>query len=142
MSVAEVLAASSLPVEHPIEAGTLWRCWNELVGDTIAMHAGPSSLRAGVLRIRAESPAWAMEIGYLREEIRRRVNESLGREIVTEVRVWTGPPGGVDGCRHPKATTPSSAERPAAPATDPGEAFERARAAWRRRASGGSPKKR
>jgi len=119
------------------DASVIWSRWTEIVGDAIGAHAEPSSLREGVLKVRADSPAWAAELGYLAADIRTRANSLIGREAVVEVRVWTGP-GRVGGTTKRAATaaktTPSAPDkRP--PASDPLEAFERARAAWRRRHS-------
>ena len=124
-------AGGRLGVAQPLQAGIVWRRWAAIVGDTIAAHAEPSSLRDGVLRVRTESPAWATEIGYLAPDIRAKVNRALGREVVTEVRVWSGPgpvraaTGG--GRQSPAPATPES--HPDGPL----EALERARAAWARR---------
>ena len=121
------------------DASVIWSRWTEIVGDAVAAHAEPSSLRDGVLKVRADSPTWAAELGYLVEEIRAKVNALIGRQSVVEVRVWTGP-GHVTGeaVRHTRsssdpapAVTDRAAKRP--PAADPREAFERAREAWRRR---------
>ena len=135
-SLAEVLrAGAGPPSAQAFEMGRLWAAWPELVGPAVAAHAEPSSLRERVLRVRADSPAWATEIGYLREEIRRRANDHLGREVVTEVRVWTGP--GRVRPRPEGGSTPATAARVATGATgDPRAALARAQAAWRRRRRG------
>ena len=121
------------------DASVIWSRWPEIVGDAVAAHAEPSSLRDGVLKVRADSPTWAAELGYLVEEIRGKANALIGGQSVVEVRVWTGP-GRVskEATRHTgvspdpaEAATDSAAKRP--PAADPREAFERAREAWRRR---------
>lgn len=121
------------------DANVIWSRWIEIVGDAIAAHAEPSSLRDGVLKVRADSPAWAAELGYLVGEIKASANALIGRPAVTEVRIWTGP-GRVsrDEKRLPAKTVPAAAntpneatERP--PPKDPQEALERAREAWRRR---------
>jgi predicted nucleic acid-binding Zn ribbon protein len=130
-----------LGLDHPREVGTLWDRWREIVGDDVAAHAEPSSLRGGLLRVRTDSPAWATEIGYLADEIKARANETVGRELVAEVRVWTGP-GAIQRRRAtpapatPAPATPAPAGGPAEEvAGDPEEALERARRAWLRRRS-------
>ncbi len=128
-------ATKGLGIPSPEATGRVWARWKEVVGPDVAAHAEPTSLRAGVLRIRADSPAWATEIGYLAAEIRSRVNAVTGQPLVKEVRVWTGPPPA-------RANVPSAApggdgsgaeapdrERP----SDPAEALERARRAWAKR---------
>ena len=125
-----------LGLPDPSKAGAVWGRWEELVGAEIAGHARPSSLREGVLRVRADSPAWAHELGYLREEIQARVNAGLDHPVVTEVRVYTGPPGpaaeGRAARRRGVPRGPAPEPRPAPPAA-PEEALERARRAWLRR---------
>ena len=131
-------AGSGLGVDRAVEAGVVWAKWQEIVGDAIAQHAEPTSLRRGTLKIRALSPAWATEIGYLREQIMRAANDRLGSPIVTEVQVWTSsePLRRRPRAQDPKSTVASTSEGAAkAPPDDPEEAFERARAAWLRRRS-------
>jgi predicted nucleic acid-binding Zn ribbon protein len=136
--VAELLSmvGRRLGLDHPREVGALWGRWREIVGDDVAAHAEPSSLRAGLLRVRTDSPAWATEISYLADEIKRRANETVGRELVSEVRVWTGP--GPIGARAAAPAPASANVRPGPPAdvaADPVDALERARRAWLRRRS-------
>lgn len=129
-------AAARLGIGDPLAAGLLWSRWGRIVGVEIASHAEPSSLRAGVLRVRADSPVWATEIGYLADEIRRRVNEAVRADLVHEVKVWHGPArpgsqiqtGGRAGPRD-QSVQSAPAERPA----DPRAAYRRAESAWRRR---------
>lgn len=125
-------AARRAGISDGAKTGAVWAKWRSIVGPDIAGHAEPSSLRNGVLRIRADSPAWATELGYMGEEIRSRVNEAVGARLVDEVRVWTGP-GRIR--TEPRATPtppPAEAERPPGE-VDPEQAFDRAFRAWRRR---------
>jgi len=131
-----------LGLDHPREVGIVWERWREIVGDDIAAHAEPSSLRAGLLRVRTDSPAWATEIGYLADEIKRKTNETVGRALVTEVRVGTGP-GAMPRRPRPRGEGASRASRDGAkdpstgpsadPPDDPAEALERARRTGLRR---------
>jgi hypothetical protein len=114
------------------DLGRLWAGWQEIVGATVARHAEPSSLRAGTLRVRTDSPTWATEITYLSEAIRAGVNAWLGKEVVKQVRVWTGP--GRVGLRRPtergnRPLEPSEEAR-AGGEEDPRVALQRARRAW------------
>lgn len=123
------------------DANVIWSRWREIVGDAIGVHAEPSSLREGILKVRADSPAWAAELGYLAEDIKTRTNALIGRPAVLEVRVWTGPGRIRSAAKHHArdsgAPTEPSPRRP--PSEDPLEAFERAREAWRRRHSNDGP---
>ena len=126
------MAGRRLGLDHPTEVGALWARWAEIVGDDIAKHAEPSSLRSGLLRVRTDSPVWATEISYLADEIKQRANDALGRPLVDDVRVWTGP-GAIRGRASGAARTgPANGVSEDAPG-DPMEALDRARRAWLRR---------
>jgi hypothetical protein len=130
-------ATAGLGIPAPEATGRVWARWKDVVGPAVAAHAEPTSLKGGVLRVRADSPAWATEIGYLADEIRSRVNALTGGALVSEVRVWTGPAPS----RGPGPGAPASAPAAAPegqdrePAKDPAEALERARRAWEKRRS-------
>lgn len=129
----------AMGIKAPVETAELWARWAEIVGDQIAKHASPSSLRDGVLRVRVESPTWATEIGYLGEDIRSQVNTALRTDAVREVRVWVGSKNEpVQGARaaseQPRGRVTARPRRDAD--ADPQEAFQRARGAWLRKTRG------
>lgn len=61
--------------------------WTEIVGEGLARHAHIERVAHGRMIIRAENPTWKQEILHRREDIRRKVNERFGAEVVTEVFV-------------------------------------------------------
>jgi hypothetical protein len=124
-------AARRAGIDDGARTGQVWSKWSSIVGPEIALHAEPSSLRGGTLRVRADSPAWATELGYLGDEIKRRTNEIVGAALVKEVQVWTGPGRIRSAPAVPPPVQPGPAE--GAPRDiDPRAAFQRAFQAWRR----------
>ena len=126
-------AAGRFGLDDAGAVGTVWRKWLELVGPDVAAHCEPTSLRSGVLRIRADSPVWAHEVGYLAEEIKGRVNGLLGRDAVGEVRIWSGPSKTRDRAGSSQTTggwEDAAAESEKALPEDPLTALESARVAW------------
>lgn len=134
-------AATRFGLDDATATGTLWKRWPEIVGGDVAAHAQPTSLRAGVLRIRTDSPVWAHEIGYLADEIKRKANAALGRGAVLEVRIWNAPGDASSGPRPapagPRAVEPDERTAPTVE-DDPLEALEKARKAWLGRRRRGS----
>ena len=130
-----------LGLSAPVATGKVWSRWRDIVGDPVSRHAEPSSLKEGVLRIRADSPAWATEIGYLGEEIRKRANHVVGAELVREVKVWTKAPQGsatvASGPSEAALSRPEPHARPASP-PDPLTVLGRVRRAWYERRRGPS----
>jgi predicted nucleic acid-binding Zn ribbon protein len=126
-------AGRSLGLASAVETGMVWSRWVEIVGPAVAEHAEPSSLKAGVLRVRTDSPAWATEIGYLGDQIKASANQTVGVELVKEVRVWTGPGRPRQEKRPSPPKEADALKRSGARDADPQTAFERAREAWSRR---------
>lgn len=124
-----------LGLEDARATGLLWARWADVVGEAVAKNAEPTSLKGGVLRVRAASPGWAQELTYLAAEIRSRANALAGSEIVREVRVWTGP--GKVTTATPRGSSRSQDQGRERPPEDPPDdlpqALERARRAWARR---------
>jgi predicted nucleic acid-binding Zn ribbon protein len=85
--------------------------WAGLVGEDIARHCEPQSLRAGELRISAESSAWATQLRMMATKMLARLADELGAGVVTAL-VVTGPTGpswkhgawSVRGARGPRDT--------------------------------------
>jgi predicted nucleic acid-binding Zn ribbon protein len=115
-------------------AGAIWSRWTEVVGESVARHAEPTSLRRGVLRVRTDSPVWATEIGYLADDIRGRANAIAQQELVREVHVWTSNAAIARRDSTPRAV-PQQIEDQATRSvpSDPSTALDRARNAWRKR---------
>ena len=126
-----------LGMEGAVEAGRVFSRWRSIVGPDVASHVEPTSLRDGVLRVRADSPTWATEIGYLADEIAGRVNAALGSRVVTELRVSAGPKLGGPSTAPQKPQQPRAGAEPRGtsegPVEDPREALARARRAWEAR---------
>lgn len=122
-------------LEDARATGLLWARWAEIVGDAVATNAEPTSLKKGVLRVRATSPVWAQELTYLTAEIRARANAIAGSEAVREVRIWTGPGEVAQATARPLAGVQDGSDVRAAddPPRDLPTAFERAHEAWARR---------
>jgi predicted nucleic acid-binding Zn ribbon protein len=70
--------------------------WEEVVGPRLARECRAVSLAGGTLLVEVSTAAWAVQLRFLEEEIRRRANETIGTGSVRTVRVVVdrGPRGG------------------------------------------------
>lgn len=75
-----------------IEVSAVTGRWREVVGDQIADRCEPLTFDEGVLTVRASSTAWATQLEIMSGQMRHRINEEFGREIVRELKVL-GPMG-------------------------------------------------
>jgi predicted nucleic acid-binding Zn ribbon protein len=84
-----LLSNGSLPF-NPDDAD-IWKFWNEVVGSAISKNAKPSRIKNGVLRVTVSDPIWLQELQFIEENIRKRLNDKLGRKAVREVEFRVGP---------------------------------------------------
>jgi len=63
--------------------------WDEVVGEGVAAHAQPLSLRNGTLVIGVDNPAWVTQLRLLGDELLERLQAAAGAGAVRtlEVRV-------------------------------------------------------
>lgn len=67
--------------------------WPGAVGPDVASRTRPLSLVNKTLIVGADNAAWAMQMGYLVEELKEKLNDVLGEELVTHIRFVAKPPG-------------------------------------------------
>ena len=61
--------------------------WPRLVGERVSRHTRAVGFRHGTLRVEVEGSAWMQELGYLKRDLVRRINQQLGSELVHDVRL-------------------------------------------------------
>jgi predicted nucleic acid-binding Zn ribbon protein len=66
---------------------SLFSRWEQLVGREIAAHARPRSLRAGVLSISVDQPAWATQLRFLAGDLLARLQAETDAAEITEIRI-------------------------------------------------------
>ncbi len=70
-----------------IEVSSVTARWRDVMGHQIADHCEPLGFEEGVLTLQASSTAWATQLAIMSGQIRHRINEEFGREIVRELKV-------------------------------------------------------
>ncbi|WP_228832910.1 DUF721 family protein [Nocardia brasiliensis] len=90
-----------------VAEGMVFGRWAGVVGEDIAAHATPITLKDNVLSIAAESTAWATQLRMLQSQILAKINAAVGPGVVTSLKI-TGPaaPSWRKGERHIKGRGP------------------------------------
>ena len=73
-----------------VAEGTVFAEWATVVGEQIAEHAAPTSLRDGVLHVAAESTAWATQLRMVQAQLLAKIAAAVGDGVVTSLKI-TGP---------------------------------------------------
>ncbi len=82
--------SKSLGFEQKMVESSLQKRWGEIMGEKIANHTMPGQIRYKKLYIEVDNPVWMHQLLFLKDEILNRVNRSIGREIINEVRFKLG----------------------------------------------------
>ena len=95
----------------PVTEARLFADWAGLVGEDIATHCEPVSLRDGELRVAAQSTAWATQLRLMASNILAALRAELGPDVVRRLHVtgpvgptWKHGPRSVQGARGPRDT--------------------------------------
>lgn len=70
-----------------VAEGTVFGQWATVVGEQIAEHANPASLREGVLTVEAESTAWATQLRMVQAQLLAKIAAAVGDGVVTSLRI-------------------------------------------------------
>ncbi|MDH3974587.1 MAG: DciA family protein [Deltaproteobacteria bacterium] len=68
-----------------IEDCKVFEYWHSCVGDKIAAHAEPEAFTRGVLKVTVSDHGWLQQLQFLKEEIKNRLNERLGKNSVENI---------------------------------------------------------
>lgn len=66
------------------------KLWDSTFGDNISSHTQPLRLIRGVLTVMVDSPAWMHQLTFYRDELIEKVNDRIGKKIVTDIRFKVG----------------------------------------------------
>lgn len=72
----------------PLAVSSVMARWDKLVGPQLASKATPESFSDGVILVRCESTAWAVQVRHMKYDIIRRFNSELGDEVVRDVKAF------------------------------------------------------
>lgn len=70
-----------------VAEGTVLGQWAGVVGEQIAAHAAPTSLREGVLTVSAESTAWATQLRMVQAQLLAKIAAAVGDGVVSSLRI-------------------------------------------------------
>jgi hypothetical protein len=76
---------ASLGIDDKLMQGRVVDMWYEILGERMAGQIESARVKGDRLYVRVKSPAWRQEIHLRRGEWMRRLNEELGRDVISEI---------------------------------------------------------
>ncbi len=78
----------SKPLGENLSQIELLSGWKEIFPPVICKHAKPIGIRGNELIIMVSSSAWLNELSFLKEELKNRLNEKAGKELIKGIRFY------------------------------------------------------
>jgi len=88
-SLDRIVQKMGAPKAASLEA--VFEGWADIVGDAVAGHARPRTLRNGTLVVAVDDPAWASELRFLGPQILVRCAAVAGVDVVRRIEVKVAP---------------------------------------------------
>jgi hypothetical protein len=83
-------AVQGSPIARCLRESAIWKVWKSAVGPQIAAKTRPTAIRGGVLTVTVANATWLQELNFLKTELRAKLNEALGEELVRDIFLKAG----------------------------------------------------
>ena len=65
--------------------------WEEVAGPELAARARPTRVRNASLELAVPSAAWRTQLSFAKDDLVRRLNERVGRSVVSDIKLTNSP---------------------------------------------------
>jgi hypothetical protein len=80
----------TLEIDVPLKTYSIFGAWNEIVGESVASHSQPHSIRNRILFINVTHPTWMQQLQFLKPTLLEKVNDFLGESLIQDIRFKLG----------------------------------------------------
>jgi hypothetical protein len=80
----------TLEIDVPLKTYSILGAWNEIVGESVAGHSQPHSIRNRILFIDVTHPTWMQQLQFLKPTLLEKVNTFLGESLIQDIRFKLG----------------------------------------------------
>ena len=84
----QAIQASRIDVD--LDTHRLWQQWKDVVGPVIAENTRPEAIKGKLLLVNVSSAPWMQQLQFLKPELIEKLNESLGKGVVGDIRFKIG----------------------------------------------------
>lgn len=69
----------------------IWNLWPNIVGEAIARDSRPAAFKEKTLIVHVSGSIWIQELQFLKKDIIQSVNDSLGTNLIDNIKFRIGP---------------------------------------------------
>ena len=82
--------AKTLEIDVPLKTYSILGAWKEIVGESVAGHSQPHSIRNRILFVDVSHPTWMQQLQFLKPTLLEKVNTFLGESLIQDIRFKLG----------------------------------------------------
>ncbi len=76
--------------ESDLKLTKLWDIWEDIVGQTIAQNAKVSAFKEKLLIVEVSDSTWLYQLQFLKEDMKQKINQALGKDAIEEIKFKVG----------------------------------------------------
>ncbi len=80
----------TLEIDVPLKTYSILEAWSEIVGESVASHSQPRSIRNRILFIDVAHSTWMQQLQFLKPTLLEKVNTFLGEPLIQDIRFKLG----------------------------------------------------
>lgn len=80
----------TLEIDAPLKTYSVMGAWKEIVGEAVAIHSKPYSIRNRILFIEVSHPTWMQQLQFLKLTLLEKINHFLGEPLIQDIRFKVG----------------------------------------------------
>ena len=80
----------NLEIDVPLKTYSILGAWDEIVGESVAEHSQPRSIRNRILFIDVTHPTWMQQLQFLKPTLLEKVNAFLSEPLIQDIRFKVG----------------------------------------------------
>jgi predicted nucleic acid-binding Zn ribbon protein len=80
----------ALEIDVPLKTYSILGAWNEIVGESVAGHSQPRSIRNRVLLIEVSHSTWMQQLQFLKPTLLEKINHFLDEPLIQDIRFKLG----------------------------------------------------
>ena len=73
-------------IDNAVSQNKALNIWDDIVGKTVAKNTEPDRVEHGVIIVKVSSPTWRQELYFQKEEIIKKLNNSIGKKAIRDIR--------------------------------------------------------
>ncbi len=73
-------------IDNAIAQNKALNIWSEIVGVSVSKNTVAEKVEHGVIIVKVSSPVWRQELYFQKKDIVKKINNSIGKNVIRDIR--------------------------------------------------------